>query len=173
MVVATGMQTDLKKLIITMIANITCNGEPSFSLFGCVNNGTMCTDNGNCSTSGVCVCDNGWEGRHCQIATSASSSDSTGLILGVTLGVALPGLCLLITALIGVIVGLLAHMERKRRAKDDWEIDADELDMGEQVGAGGYGTVHRAKWRGTEVAVKMMPGEEITREMERNFKEEV
>ena len=31
-----------------------------------------------------------------------------------------------------------------------------ELDMGEQLGAGGYGEVHKAVWKGTEVAVKMM-----------------
>jgi serine/threonine protein kinase len=48
-----------------------------------------------------------------------------------------------------------------------------EIEMGEQLGAGGYGEVHKAVWKGTEVAVKMMISENAGRELERNFKEEV
>jgi len=33
--------------------------------------------------------------------------------------------------------------------------------------------VHKALWKGTEVAVKVMNSQDVTREMERNFKEEV
>jgi hypothetical protein len=132
----------------------------------------MCSNNGNCSSSGVCQCDSDWEGQHCQTLKSASA-DNLGVILGATLGAVIPAIVLLLLFLIGVIVVLVVRMERKARMKDDWKIDADELEMGEQLGAGGYGTVYRAKWRGTEVAVKMMPSDQITREMERNFKEEV
>lgn len=36
-----------------------------------------------------------------------------------------------------------------------------------------FGEVHKAKWRGTDVAVKVMHSKDITKDMERNFKEEV
>jgi hypothetical protein len=173
-VVVCGQSEVLLKRLLTSFANITCDGVHSFSLFGCVHDGTMCSNHGNCSSSGVCQCGDGWEGQYCQtLKSDSSSSDNLGVILGATLGAVVPLLCLLFLFLIGVIVALVVHMERKRRVKDDWEIDAEELEMGEQLGAGGYGTVYRAKWRGTEVAVKMMPSEQITREMECNFKEEV
>jgi serine/threonine protein kinase len=35
-----------------------------------------------------------------------------------------------------------------------WQIDESELQILEHIGAGGFGSVHRALWRGTEVAVK-------------------
>ncbi len=56
-----------------------------------------------------------------------------------------------------------------------WHFSTDqtELEMAEQLGAGGYGEVYRAMWKGTEVAVKMMTSEVITKEMQRNFVEEV
>jgi serine/threonine protein kinase len=63
---------------------------------------------------------------------------------------------------------------RRRGDPDkDWEIDYDELTMGPQLGVGGYGEVYRALWKGTEVAVKVMPADRITRDMEKSFKEEV
>lgn len=40
-------------------------------------------------------------------------------------------------------------------------------------GAGGYGEVYRARWRGTEVAVKMIPPASFTKEAARSFIDEV
>ncbi len=51
--------------------------------------------------------------------------------------------------------------------------DHSELDMGELLGAGGYGEVHRAMWKGTEVAVKTITSEVVTKEMQKNFIDEV
>jgi serine/threonine protein kinase len=61
----------------------------------------------------------------------------------------------------------------QRRTKGDWEIDYSELEMGEQLGTGGYGEVNKAMWKGTEVAVKMMVSASVTKDMERDFRDEV
>ncbi|XP_071086830.1 tyrosine-protein kinase Btk-like isoform X1 [Haliotis cracherodii] len=37
-----------------------------------------------------------------------------------------------------------------------WEIDPDDLETGEQLGSGCFGSVNRGKWRNTPVAVKVM-----------------
>jgi hypothetical protein len=41
------------------------------------------------------------------------------------------------------------------------------------AGMSRYGSVYKAKWRGTEVAVKVMSSEVVTKEMQRQFADEV
>jgi hypothetical protein len=41
------------------------------------------------------------------------------------------------------------------------------------VVAGGYGEVRKAMWKGTEVAVKVIAAEKITKEMASGFQDEV
>jgi hypothetical protein len=79
-----------------------------------------------------------------------------------------------VLCLLGCFVAMLIFfITRSRRTTDDWEINYDELEVGEQLGAGGYGEVHKATWKGTEVAVKVMMADKITRDMEKSFKDEV
>ncbi len=79
-------------------------------------------------------------------------------------------LCLL---LIGVILAII-FFTRMRNKKEEWNLDWEEIEMGEPLGMGGYGEVYKAKWRGTEVAVKMVAAEsQVSKEMQKNFAEEV
>ncbi|ELR21173.1 mitogenactivated protein kinase [Acanthamoeba castellanii str. Neff] len=64
-------------------------------------------------------------------------------------------------------------IRRKGQVQDDWEIRYDELEVGEHLGTGGFGDVSRATWEGTEVAVKVMASDRVTKDMERSFQEEV
>jgi serine/threonine protein kinase len=75
--------------------------------------------------------------------------------------------------LVVLVIVVVVLVRRKGSGSDDWEIEYDELEVGEQLGAGGYGEVHKATWKGTEVAVKVMASERITKEMEKSFKDEV
>jgi serine/threonine protein kinase len=95
---------------------------------------------------------------------------SPGTILGAVLGTTIPvGLLLLLIVIIVVLVALFS----RRKERNEWELDYAELEVGEQMGAGGYGIVYKGKWRGTEVAIKTMISKDITKDLERAFKEEV
>jgi serine/threonine protein kinase len=85
----------------------------------------------------------------------------------------IPSAAFLLLLLLCLFVVLLVIIRRKGRTSDDWEIEYSELEVGEQLGAGGYGEVHKAVCKGTEVAVKVMAREKFTKEMEKNFKDEV
>jgi preprotein translocase subunit YajC len=116
----------------------------------------------------VCTTD-GYEGEHCEIRKSSSD----GVPLAAILGSVIPVVALLLLVLVCILVAFFLFIERRTRRTDDWELDINELDMGDQLGIGGHGVVHKAIWKGTEVAVKMMAASAVTRELERNFKEEV
>lgn len=68
---------------------------------------------------------------------------------------------------------MMLYIIKKRHQRNEWEINYDELDMGEQLGVGGFGEVRKAVWKGTEVAVKTIAAPQVTKEMERNFQDEV
>jgi hypothetical protein len=86
----------------------------------------------------------------------------------VTTGVGVPIAVLIIIGLVALIVVLVVMIRRKGQVQDDWEIRYDELEVGEHLG-----DVSRATWKGTEVAVKVMASDRVTKDMERSFQEEV
>jgi len=52
-------------------------------------------------------------------------------------------------------------------------IDFDEIKMGDQLAKGGYGTVYRAEWRTTEVAVKVLNTQDLVEEERENVRREI
>eukprot|EP00475_Leptophrys_vorax_P033390 TRINITY_DN5237_c0_g2_i1.p1 TRINITY_DN5237_c0_g2~~TRINITY_DN5237_c0_g2_i1.p1 ORF type:complete len:300 (-),score=37.39 TRINITY_DN5237_c0_g2_i1:259-1119(-) len=53
------------------------------------------------------------------------------------------------------------------------EIDWDDIELGERVGAGSFGTVYRAEWAGCDVAVKVLINQDLQEEQLLEFKREV
>ena len=47
----------------------------------------------------------------------------------------------------------------------DLTIDPSQILLGERVGIGSFGEVHRALWRGTEVAVKRFLDQDISKNL--------
>ena len=45
---------------------------------------------------------------------------------------------------------------------DEWEIPADEIELGPRIGIGSYGEVYRGVWRHTDVAVKRLLEQDLT-----------
>ncbi len=50
----------------------------------------------------------------------------------------IPSAALVLCLLVCLIVVLVVIIKRKGNQSDDWEIEYDELEIGEQLGAGGY-----------------------------------
>ena len=153
-----GQSAPLRARLMDFVASMTCDGEHVSSVYGCIYQGTLCSDHGVCSqtsaSNGRCICTTGYEGEHCETAISNSSSN---VPLAAILGSIIPAALIALLVMCCIIVGLLVWARRARRREDDWEVDMGELEVGEQLGAGGYGEVHRAVWKGTEVAVKVWP----------------
>mmetsp|Transcript_7721 Transcript_7721/g.28469 ORF Transcript_7721/g.28469 Transcript_7721/m.28469 type:complete len:518 (-) Transcript_7721:208-1761(-) len=59
----------------------------------------------------------------------------------------------------------------KRNVQNDWEIPYDALEIQELIGAGAFGEVYKARWRGTQVAVKKLS--KITEEFLKDFETEI
>lgn len=161
----------MKRQFLLQLRDFTCDGVVVSSVAPCIDDaGLLCSDAGQC-VSGTCQCDKGREGQYCELITSASSSsdETVAIALGIAIPVGVVVACILL-----LIIALIVLLIRLRRDKtDDWEIDYDELEVGEQLGAGGHGQVFKAMWKGTEVAVKLMASDKVNKEMEKSFKDEV
>lgn len=176
--VATTADSRLAANVLNALARFECDGRKVSALAGCIADGTLCMNRGTCvpgtaGTSGKCVCEKGYEGDACETEESSGGSDST-LVVALAVGLPTLAVVLVVAACVALVVGLaIVYRGRRGNADSDWEISYDELEMGESLGSGGYGEVRRAVWKGTDVAVKSMSADKVTREMERNFCEEV
>ncbi|XP_046854313.1 serine/threonine-protein kinase A-Raf-like [Xenia sp. Carnegie-2017] len=66
----------------------------------------------------------------------------------------------------------IKEQRQRHNSNDDWEIPEEEVEMGERIGSGSYGTVFKAQWHGT-VAVKRLNITEPTPAQLQAFKNEV
>jgi ABC-type phosphate transport system substrate-binding protein len=174
--VATSADPRLAANVLDALAGIECDGKQVSVLARCISRGTLCSNHGTCvpdASGGKCICDKDHTGDSCDMTKGSSGSDST-LAIALAVGITSVGIVLAIAVCLVVLFALVAvHRSRRANRDNDWEIRYDELDLGESLGSGGYGEVRRAMWKGTDVAVKVMSADVITREMERNFCEEV
>lgn len=80
----------------------------------------------------------------------------------------------------GAGAGAAAYAQARRRGKlpnkmknQSLHIDFNELQVAEMIGQGAFGTVHRAVWRGTSVAVKILVCQYLTVDILEEFETEV
>jgi ABC-type phosphate transport system substrate-binding protein len=159
----------VKAMLLNYVADIKCDDAPVSALAGCIHNGTLCSDMGSC-IQGSCFCDEGRTGAWCEEWKQDSSSADTVLIVLLSVIIPLALLLLLVLALVAVFV--CWQQRRRNNAQEDWQILPEMLEFGESLGNGSYGEVHKAMWKGTEVAVKVIKRADVTREMEASFKDE-
>eukprot|EP00249_Psilotum_nudum_P023813 c28991_g1_i1 orf=309-3122(-) len=71
--------------------------------------------------------------------------------------------------------GALANLKNLELslASDGLEIPWEDLTLKERIGAGSFGTVHRADWHGSDVAVKILVGQDFCEERLQEFMREV
>jgi hypothetical protein len=149
----------LNHLFLNQLKEFTCNGVAVSQVANCVLDGRLCSNAGVC-TDNQCLCNSGREGQYCENSISASSDNTLPIALGklvglccyivmlrrephmpfvrVHTGIALPSVGVVLLLLAVLIVVLLVVIKRKGNKSDDWEINYEELEIGEQLGAGGY-----------------------------------
>lgn len=153
---------------LELLKSFTFNGKQVSQFANCINDGTICSDKGTCNNN-LCLCEKDRTGDYCQHVVSESSDNTLIIVLAIIIPTTF---LILIIAVITIIIAVLIS-RFTRTVEDDWEIDFSELEIIEQIGSGGNGTVHKASWKGTEVAVKLMITQIITKDAEKSFKDEV
>ncbi len=79
----------------------------------------------------------------------------------------------LMIVLVLLVILLVIYLLLSKSGKEQWEIDYEDIIMGELIGSGGYGEVHKATWKDTEVAVKTIPSESLSKDKAKAFRDEV
>eukprot|EP00727_Mastigamoeba_balamuthi_P013546 m51a1_g8814 putative pas domain-containing protein tyrosine kinase (1282) ;mRNA; f:301374-305909 len=96
-----------------------------------------------------------------------SASDNNGVRLGVGLGVGLGGALIICTAFLSAVIW------RSKSTVEFLNIRRGELELGQCMGQGRFGSMYMADWHGTTVAVRMIDKKATPKEDQRLIKEEV
>jgi hypothetical protein len=182
-----------RRAILDKLVDVQCQGVYVNTLRPCVQNGTICSEQGSC-VSGQCLCNATRTGDYCESVVSDSSDLSVGAIVGITVGVVVPFIFLLALLLLAALfVSVFFRNRRVTRNShsshsflpyillflstyqndEEWMIDVSEIEFAELLGVGGFGEVRKAVWRGTEVAVKTVASCNVTHDMRNAFIDEV
>nr|WIL04199.1 serine/threonine-protein kinase/receptor [Cedratvirus lena] len=153
---------------LNSLKNFTFQGVQVSQIAPCIVDGTICSDQGTCD-QGVCSCNQGRTGEYCEKLSSSSSSD----LLTILLAILLP-LGFVLVLCFSIILFLVLFFTLRRKEEDSvWQISMDELELGEDLGRGGFGEVNKALWKGTEVAVKTILSSHVNKETEKAFQDEI
>eukprot|EP00252_Welwitschia_mirabilis_P027989 TRINITY_DN9886_c0_g1_i1.p1 TRINITY_DN9886_c0_g1~~TRINITY_DN9886_c0_g1_i1.p1 ORF type:complete len:856 (-),score=182.72 TRINITY_DN9886_c0_g1_i1:397-2964(-) len=71
------------------------------------------------------------------------------------------------------VLNASSHLSQPLLPFPEWHIDFSELRIGVRVGIGSFGEVFRGIWRGTEVAIKVLLEQDLTRENIEDFCNEI
>ncbi|ALR84495.1 putative serine/threonine-protein kinase receptor [Niemeyer virus] len=154
---------------LELLQSFTFEDRTVSKVANCIFEGTICYDKGTCNNN-VCLCNIDREGQFCELEKTQSDTNIVTIILAVVIPISFIIVCIICI----LVVALIFSLRFRKGISDDWEIDFHELELGEQLGTGAFGEVHKGIWRGTEVAVKMISSDKIiTKDIERSFKDEV
>jgi len=162
-----------RRQLLLLLGDVTCNGNLVLLDLPCLLDGEICSNHGTC-LDGKCICELGYSGTVCQTNDLAvQSSSDTSTIIGLSVGLPVGFLFLLLLLGVLLLAGFMYYRKKMKRTDRLWMVNWNELEIGEQIGTGSYGAVHKAEWNGSEVAVKMMISTNVTKEMRQSFIEEV
>eukprot|EP00727_Mastigamoeba_balamuthi_P013704 m51a1_g8957 putative serine threonine kinase (2606) ;mRNA; f:1042935-1051690 len=112
-----------------------------------VSDAAMCVLSYNCTwCAGLSQCYTG----ACPVSAAGKSKDTAAVIGGAVGG---GGGGALFLAIVGSLLAVWVRRRQKLQYHD--EVDASEILLGDVIGQGSFGVVHKALWRDTEVAAKV------------------
>eukprot|EP01087_Luapelamoeba_hula_P003949 TRINITY_DN138_c0_g2_i1.p1 TRINITY_DN138_c0_g2~~TRINITY_DN138_c0_g2_i1.p1 ORF type:complete len:1696 (-),score=223.93 TRINITY_DN138_c0_g2_i1:132-5219(-) len=162
---AVELPSRIETLVLETLATVKCNGVYALTLSGCLTDGTICSDHGSC-VDGSCFCKLGYTGTFCENTPSETSTSTIYIAVFTTV---IP-ICFIVCCVLLIVAGIVLCLKPKDRP---WAVDFSEIELKQQIGAGGYGAVHKAIWKDSDVAVKLLASTGITRELKKNFISEV
>eukprot|EP01087_Luapelamoeba_hula_P007745 TRINITY_DN1900_c1_g1_i1.p1 TRINITY_DN1900_c1_g1~~TRINITY_DN1900_c1_g1_i1.p1 ORF type:complete len:1690 (-),score=189.26 TRINITY_DN1900_c1_g1_i1:61-5130(-) len=156
----------IRTQVLEALATIQCNGDAAFAIAGCLQKGIICSGHGSC-VNGGCLCQPEYTGTFCE--GQGSTGDNSTIFLAVFLTVIPLIICCLVVLAIAIVALLILRPREK-----PWAVDFAEIELKQQIGAGGYGAVHKAIWKDSDVAVKLLANSmHLSREVKKNFTDEV